>query len=302
VRTRGSRPASVRLRVEAPEAESERLIAELWSLGTSGVEERPLDASPGRIELLAYFSADRAPLAELRALADPARRIELRGPEPVEERDWEVAWRAGLAPRRIGGLWVRPSFCASAGAPELVIDPQQAFGSGEHATTRLSLELLQEQLRPSDSVLDLGTGSGILGLGALRRGAARAVGIDSDPVAVANAAENRARNGLPLLLACATLDALVESARFDVVVANLLLHELLPCLDALAARARRVLILSGYLARERAALDAALDPREWTQVRESSEIQSGDRWCARVLIHAASRWASRSASSAASTE
>ena len=289
MRTRAARPASLLVRIEAPEAESERLIAELWSLGTSGVEERPLEARPSHIELRAYFAADGAPLAALRALESPEQRVTVREPEPVEERDWEVSWRAGLAPRRIGALWVRPSFCASAGTPELVIDPQQAFGSGEHATTRLSLELLQEQLRPSDSLLDLGTGTGILGLGALRQGAARALGLDSDPVAIANAAENRARNALPLALACATLDALADTARFDVVVANLLLHELLACLDSLAARARRVLILSGYLARERAVLDRALAGGTWQQVRESSEIQSGDRWCARVLLHAAAR-------------
>jgi ribosomal protein L11 methyltransferase len=273
------------VRIEAPEAESERLIAELWSLGTSGVEEESL--ASGRVELRAYFPAAGAPLDALRALAEPARGVSVSDSQPVAEQDWEVTWRAGLAPRRIGKLWVRPSFCASAGSPELVIDPQQAFGSGEHATTRLSLALLQERLRPSDSLLDLGTGSGILGLGALRLGAARALGLDLDPVAVANAAENRARNGLPLALACATLDALAPSARFDVAVANLLLHELLPCLESLAARATRVLILSGYLERERVTLDRALSGSAWRQVRESSEIQSGDRWCARALVHAA---------------
>lgn len=289
MRKRSPRRASVLVRIEAPAGESERLIAELWSLGTSGVEERPLDARPSHVALCAYFAAGSAPLAELRALADPALGVSVSDVLPVEERDWEVTWRAGLAPRRVGGLWVRPSFCASAGSPELVIDPQQAFGSGEHATSRLSLELLQEQLRPSDSLLDLGTGSGILGLGALLRGAGLVLGIDSDPVAIVNAAENRARNGLPLALACATLDALAPSARFDVAVANLLLHELLPCLDRLAAMTRRALILSGYLAAERAALDAALAPSDWRLVRESSEIQSGDRWCARVLLHAAAR-------------
>jgi ribosomal protein L11 methyltransferase len=301
LRTRAARAPSLLVRIEAPEAECERLIAELWSLGTSGVEERPLEGA-SHFELRAYFAAAGAPVDALRALADPARGVTVRESEAVEERDWEVAWRAGLAPRRIGKLWVRPSFCASAGSPELVIDPQQAFGSGEHATTRLSLSLLQEELRPSDSLLDLGTGSGILGLGALRLGAARALGLDCDPVAVANAAENRARNELPLALACATLDALAPGARFDVAVANLLLHELLPCLDSLAARARRVLILSGYLARERGALDRALAGSHWELARESSEIQSGDRWCARALVHAAARQASSSASSVVSTE
>jgi ribosomal protein L11 methyltransferase len=288
VRTRA--PAqSVLARLEAPQAEAERLVAELWSLETSGVEERALEGAPERVELRAYFPARGAPEAALRALADPARGVRLVELAPVVAEDWEVAWRAGLAPRRIGGLWVRPSFCAAAGAPELVIDPQQAFGSGEHATTRLSLELLQEALRPGDTVLDLGTGSGILGLGALRRGAAAATGIDTDPVALVNAAENRARNGLPLRLACAALDALAPSARFDVVVANLLLHELLPCLADLLARAGRVAILSGYLARERVTLERVLAGLPFELARESSESQSGDRWCARVLTHAAAR-------------
>jgi ribosomal protein L11 methyltransferase len=239
--------------------------------------------------LLAYFPADAAPAAELRALADPARGVAVDGPEPVPERDWEELWRAGLAPRRIGKLWVRPSFAESQGTPELVIDPQQAFGSGEHATTRLALGLVLDELLAGDSVLDVGTGSGILALGALRMGAGRALGFDSDPVAIVNATENRAKNALPLQLFAGTLDALAPAAQFDLAVANLLLHELLPCLDALAARARRELVLSGYLAGERARLDRALHGSEWTCVRESSEVQSGDRWCARLLHHAAPR-------------
>ena len=185
---------------------------------------------------------------------------------------------------------MRPSFAESQGKPELVIDPQQAFGSGEHATTRLALgPRARRAARRATAVLDVGTGSGILALGALRMGAGRALGFDSDPVAIANAAENRAKNALPLALFAGTLDALAPGARFDLAVANLLLHELLPCLDALAARARRALVLSGYLAGERARLDAALAGSAWVCVRESSEVQSGDRWCARLLHQAAPR-------------
>ena len=234
MRTR-SRVPNWLVRIEAPEGELERLSAELWSLGTAGVEEIAVP-----LELRAYFAGE-VPRAELERLDDAARGVRVHGPVPVAERDWEREWRAGLAPRRIGALWVRPSFCASAGTPELVIDPQQAFGSGELATTRLAL-------------------------------------------------------------AAATLDALSERARFDLVVANLLLHELLPCLPRLARHARRVLVVSGYLASERRGLERAASGLGLHCTRESSEIQSSDRWCARVLAHGAARSAASSASSASSAE
>ena len=276
-------------RIAAPPGELDRLIAELSSLGTLGIEERGA-------ELIVYFRSDCAEAAEVGALADPARHISVYGPEPVPDTDWEREWRSGLAPRQIAGLWIRPSWCASAGAPELVIDPQQAFGSGEHASTRLALELLLGALRPGESVLDVGTGSGILALAALRAGAGRALGFDTDPVALVNAAENRARNALPVALYCGALEALSKRARFDVGVANLLLHELLPCLPGLAARTRRALVLSGQLALERARLEAALEHSPFILVREATEQQSGETWCARLLVHRDFLHASSSAS------
>ena len=275
---RAGRSAFVVFRIAAPPVELERLVAELSSLGTLGVEER-------EAELLAYFRSDCADLAGVLGLAVAHRHISVSGPTQVPDADWEREWRSGLAPRQIAGLWIRPSWCASAGEPELVIDPQQAFGSGEHASTRLALELLLETLRPGETLLDVGTGSGILALAAMRRGAARAVAFDTDPIAIVNAAENQARNGLPLALYCGGIEALGKHARFDVGVANLLLHELLPCLPALAARTRRALVLSGQLELERARLEAALPAGEWRCLREATEIQSGETWCARLLIH-----------------
>lgn len=277
-------------RIAAPPGELDRLIAELSSLGTLGVEERGS-------ELLAYFRPDQGEAARVPSLADPARHISVYGPEPVPDTDWEREWRSGLAPRQVAGLWIRPSWCASAGDPELVIDPQQAFGSGEHASTRLALELLLETLRPGESVLDVGTGSGILALAALRRGAGRALGFDLDPVALVNAAENRARNALPLALYCGPLEALAPRARYDVGVANLLLHELLPCLPGLAARTRRALVLSGQLALERARLEAVLANSPFVLLREATELQSGETWCARLLVHRDPRHESSSSAS-----
>jgi ribosomal protein L11 methyltransferase len=276
----GSRRAATEVvRWLATPAASELLIAELYSLGTLGVEER---AHVRGVELHAYFELDTLAQAQLQAMAR-MDGVELLERSRVPERDWELAWREGLAPRRVGRLWIRPSWCESQGSPELVIDPKQAFGSGEHATTRLSLGLLGQELRAGDRVLDAGAGSGILGLGALRLGAAAALGFDIDPVACLNAAENRQSNGLPLLLFCGTLDALDPGARWDIVVANMLLARLAPGLERLQAHARRALILSGFLREQRDELDALLDLANWRTVREIEEAQSGDLWCARLL-------------------
>jgi ribosomal protein L11 methyltransferase len=264
-----------------PTEGAEALIAELDSLGTLGIEER--EAQAGEVRMLAYFHSGAIGDAALEAAARLVPRARWLGCEPVPDTDWEQAWRAGLAPRRIAELWVRPSWCEPAGAPEIVIDPKQAFGSGEHATTRLALRLLLEALRPGDALLDVGCGSGILALGALRCGAGSAVGFDLDPVACENAAENRQRNALPLRLFCGALDALTRAARFDVVVANLLWWQLESCLPRLLEIPRRALVVSGYLEAQRGAVLARLLGPEWECTAQLEEEQGGDVWCAALL-------------------
>jgi len=269
---------TLRFRIEAPASEMELLIAELHSLGTLGIEE-----VAGT--LLAYFPADAAPGPVL-ALADPARGIRLQGPEPLPSVDWGREWRRGLAPRRVGSLWIRPSWCASQGEPELVIDPEQGFGSGEHATTRLALELLMELLRPGERVLDVGTGSGILALAAGRLGSGSTLGLDIDEQACRNARDNAARNRVRAPVFCGTLDALAADARYEIVLANMLLRNLEPWLEQISCHAARVLVLSGYLEPERERLQAAVRPLGWQPAREAREAQSGDLWCASAWVHA----------------
>jgi ribosomal protein L11 methyltransferase len=111
--------------------------------------------------------------------------------------DWSTAWRSGLGPRRVGPITIVPTWLEYApGADELVvrIDPEMAFGSGEHGSTRAALALVVRHLRPGDRVLDFGSGSGILSIAAAKLGAARAIGIEVDddalPVSVANAERN----------------------------------------------------------------------------------------------------------------
>jgi ribosomal protein L11 methyltransferase len=116
--------------------------------------------------------------------------------EPV---DWSTRWRDGLGPRRFGRLTVVPSWVSEAANPDqytVVLDPESAFGSGEHGSTRAALTLMECLLQPGQLVLDLGSGSGILAIAAVKLGAARAIGIETDPEADQVAIRNADRNGV----------------------------------------------------------------------------------------------------------
>lgn len=147
-------------------------------------------------------SAD-ALIAELgEAAGDPAVAERRR----VETVDWSTRWREGLGARRFGRLMVVPSWVAEPAGPRgatVVLDPETAFGSGEHGSTRAALILLERLVRPGDRVLDLGSGSGILAIAAVKLGAARAVGIETDAeanvVAVRNASRNEVRDQVEFL-------------------------------------------------------------------------------------------------------
>ncbi len=148
--------------------------------------------------VLVGFAVDEADaemlLAELAGGAAPARG-ERRALEPV---DWSVRWRDGLGPRRIGRLTIAPSWAPLADPAQLlvVLDPETAFGSGEHGSTRTALTLLDRHLGLGDRVLDLGSGSGILAIAAVKLGAVRAIAIDTDAEANEVAVRNAARNGV----------------------------------------------------------------------------------------------------------
>ena len=120
-------------------------------------------------------------------------------PRRVESTDWSTRWREGLGPRKLGRLTIIPSWLPEASAPDpltIVLDPETAFGSGEHGSTRAALTLLSRLLRPGDRVIDLGSGSGILAISAIKLGAARAIGVAIDPEANEVASRNAARNSV----------------------------------------------------------------------------------------------------------
>lgn len=113
--------------------------------------------------------------------------------------DWATAWREGLGARRVGRVTLVPTWVEHRALPGdcvITMDPESAFGSGEHGSTRAALLLLDRWIKPGDSVIDLGTGSGILAIAAARLGAGRVIGVELDPEAVPVAEQNALRNGV----------------------------------------------------------------------------------------------------------
>ncbi len=212
----------------------------------------PLEA--GRAAVIAWFASETG-----------ARQFEQRLPEYLsdytcallaeEEQDWSVAWREKVEATRVGSIWVGPPWltetelCASA-AIRLVIEPGMAFGTGDHPTTALCLGGLERALteRPGASVLDIGTGSGVLAIAARKLGAGRVAGNDIDPAAVRIAGENAELNGAPdLELSGLPLERL--SGQFSIVVANLFSNVLCQLAPKMVARCApgALLLLSGVL-------------------------------------------------------
>jgi len=167
----------------------------------------------------------------------------------VAEEDWVRLTHAQFAPIEISGrLWIVPSWHACPAPPAVCIqlDPGLAFGTGSHPTTRLCLAWLDSHLKGGETVLDYGCGSGILAIAAMRLGAARAIGVDIDPQAVAAATDNAVRNHIDAQF----IDAATQlTSCADVVIANILANPLKLLAPVLRAHCRigGSLVLSGVL-------------------------------------------------------
>jgi ribosomal protein L11 methyltransferase len=178
--------------------------------------------------------------------------------EEIPDQDWHARWREGLQPVRVGRWTVTPPWLATGNDDELLIDPGQAFGTGHHETTTACLRALHNMPLAGRRVLDLGTGTGILGIAAARRGAF-VVAADVDPLAIAAAHANAEGNGTRLDVRQGGIDT-VTGERFDVVVANLDSATLMRLAKDLAAllSAEGVLIASGTSNSRAAAVAGAL--------------------------------------------
>ncbi len=167
----------------------------------------------------------------------------------VADQDWVRATQSQFQPVHVSSrLWVVPTWhkAPEPDAINLVIDPGLAFGTGTHPTTRLCLKWLEANLRGGESVLDYGCGSGILAIAAIKLGAAHAIGVDIDPLALLAARHNAMQNHVQIEFVAADGGA-PEPA--DIVVANILANPLKMLSPLLARMTRRGghILLSGVL-------------------------------------------------------
>ena len=191
----------------------------------------------------------------------------------LEDTDWVALTQRQFEPIRAGErLWIVPTWHAAPdpAAVNVVLDPGAAFGTGSHPTTRLCLAWLERTVRPGDSVLDYGCGSGILAIAAMRLGAGRARAVDIDPRALEAARYNARRNHVDVEVVDAQ-HALEGRAR--VTVANILANPLRMLAPLLAAHTQvnGRMALSGILASQAEEVAAAFAPFAALAVEDREE-------------------------------
>ncbi len=257
------------LRIRSPERRDE-VMAALFAAGAEGVHEDGTD-------LVTHFPA-RIPVD------DVVRAIEALVPDcdwvtsPTPDVDWSVAWRDRTRAFSVGAISVAPPWLAEGFETHrtVIIDPGMAFGTGDHASTRGALRLLQGCLNPGVVVADLGAGSAVLSIAAAKLGASHVFAIEVDADAIGNARSNIERNGVQESVHlfegdAATLLPLV--APVDIIVANIISSVLVDLLSVMArclpsgGRA----VLAGILAEERAFILEVAQADGWNVIGEDEE-------------------------------
>jgi ribosomal protein L11 methyltransferase len=264
-----------------PGASRERALAALFEAGSEGVHE-------AGDELVTHFPGDRDAEAIVAAVlaADETAQVSAT---LIPAVDWAEEWKKGVGAHELGRLSIVPPWLTEGRDPAstVVIEPEMAFGTGEHQTTRGVVRLLPGVIREGDRVADLGSGSAVLSIAAAKLGAAHVTAIELDPDSIANAEENVVRNGVADRVTVIEGDAallLPLVAPVRVVLANIISSVLLDLLPTIAAALTPdgEAVLSGILLEEREMMLAALADMGWDIRAEDAE---GLWWSAHIARH-----------------
>jgi ribosomal protein L11 methyltransferase len=256
-----------------PGSERDAVMGALFNAGAQGVQE----AGDAFITHVPSQEVANDLLCAAMA-ASPDARVET---EPLPDVDWSERWKQSIRVQELGSLKVAPPWLANDldAATTIVIDPGMAFGTGEHATTRGVVRLMQQVVRPGDHVADLGAGSAVLAIAAVKLGATNVAAIEIDPDAIGNAEENVERNGVAGRVRVIEGDAAVLLplvAPVRLIIANIIssvLIDLLPVFASGLADGGHA-ILSGILFAEREMMVRTLNDSGWRVIAEDHE----DAW------------------------
>ncbi len=256
------------IKIESSEEAIEAIANILNEAGTNGV----ITGDKG--EIIGYLPDDdlsgkklediKVALNELSqfGLALTSPKIEIK---TVNDEDWAASWKKYYHPVRVGRhIVIKPSWEGIEASPEdmvIELDPGMAFGTGLHPTTQMCLEVLEKRLRSGDSVIDVGTGSGILSIAAVKLSAGRVIALDIDPIAVAVAEENISRNQVAekIRVKLGSLDEVQSKA--DIILANIIAETVI----ALARPASSLLLPEGRY------ISSGIIPAKENEVIESLE-------------------------------
>lgn len=230
-------------------------------LGSSAVVETPSGfqvAFPGEQPDIEAIGTLKNYLAEIGAGAEVTST-------PVEESDWNANWKQFFKPTPIGKqLWVMPEWETPELPPNAIsvrIRPAMAFGTGTHETTQLCMEFLEDIIQRGERVLDIGAGSGILGITALKLGAQAVMGVEIDAVAGDNFWENAALNGVADSMSLQITPEPEWDTPFDVGIVNMIQSRLEAALPyyGKAVKPGGTVVVSGVLAADDASFRNFLD-------------------------------------------
>jgi len=170
----------------------------------------------------------------------------------VENRDWLAEWKRHWKPTEVGKFVVAPPW-SDVESDKIVIriEPNMAFGTGTHNTTQLCLKTIGERYSPEMSFLDVGTGTGILAIGAAKLGATDIFACDTDGEAIKIARENASLNGVAEFIEFADEPIDEQTSQYDFVCANLTVDVIVPILNLLLDKSKKLLLLSGILTEQR---------------------------------------------------
>ena len=283
----GKQPEWTEVSLFTPAEAAEVAADFIYQLTGSGVELRDWGPPGGPVEVVGYLPLGAELQSYRRSLEQLKERLKKDYPDQeirlsfknLPQEDWSINWKRYFHPQEVvpglvvGPSWEKPEL--KEGQKAILIDPGQAFGTGQHASTILCLKRIERLARRSElpgRVLDVGCGTGILGFAALLMGAQSVLGLDLDPEAVKAARINAEVNGLADRFEASLTPLKDIQESFPLILANLTAGEALPLLDDLVRclESGGELVISGLLNEQAEQIQASLEEAGLSLVEQGS--------------------------------